>query len=251
MHRSPIVRRVAVDWTRDEIILACALISEHDWRGVRADQPAVQDLSALLRRAPIHPVSERDEAFRSTNSVQRKTFDIATQHPEYGGKQTKGNKLDRVVLLEFLAETEHMRRVAAAIRDTIDGGLVERALTAEIAAEEMEAPEGALLLSRHLVRERDPRLRAGKLKQVAGEGRRPLCEACGFDFEHVYGAVGSGYIEVHHRLPLHVSGPRTTRLADLVLLCSNCHRMIHRSKDWLTPEQLRVHVDAARALAPS
>lgn len=229
---------MAVDWTRDEIILACALISEHEWRGVRADQKAVQELSALLRRAPIHPVSERDEAFRSPNSVQRKTFDIATQHPDYGGRRTKGNKLDRVVLLEFLAEPERMRTVAGAIHGAIVDGLVKRTLSEEIAGQDMAAPEGTLLLSRHLVRERDPRLRRAKLQQVSSSGKRLLCEVCAFDFEHMYGALGRGYIEVHHRLPLHASGPTTTRLADLVLLCSNCHRMIHRSKDWLTPEEL-------------
>jgi 5-methylcytosine-specific restriction enzyme A len=32
-------------------------------------------------------------------------------------------------------------------------------------------------------------------------------------------------------------------LADLALLCSNCHRMIHRSKQWLTPDQLQKLVE--------
>jgi len=62
---------------------------------------------------------------------------------------------------------------------------------------------------------------------------------CGFDFGMTYGSVGQGYIEVHHVLPLHASGPVLTRLTDLVLLCSNCHRMIHRSSAWLSPDELR------------
>lgn len=236
---------MAVDWTRDEIILACALLSENGWRGLRAHEQPVEELSALLRQAPIHSLEERDEAFRSANSVQRKTFDIATQHPDYAGKQTKGNRLDRVVLLDFLAEPDRMRAAARAIRDEVVSGSVARPLAEEIAASEMNAFEGALLMSNHLIRERDPRLRREKLKQVARAGTRPCCEVCGFDFGRVYGQLGEGYIEVHHRLPLHASGPRVTKLSDLALLCSNCHRMIHRSKEWLTPEELRERLGAA------
>lgn len=57
--------------------------------------------------------------------------------------------------------------------------------------------------------------------------------ACGFDFEEVYGELGRNFIEVHHIKPLYsldeevVIDPAT----DLVCLCSNCHRMIHRKRD--------------------
>ncbi|MDN5896921.1 MAG: HNH endonuclease, partial [Nocardioides sp.] len=70
------------------------------------------------------------------------------------------------------------------------------------------------------------------------EGLPISCEVCAFDFGATYGALGEGYVEVHHRLPLHASGPVKTRLEDLALLCSNCHRMIHRARPWLTPEGL-------------
>lgn len=65
--------------------------------------------------------------------------------------------------------------------------------------------------------------------------------ACGFDFEKVYGDYGRNFIEVHHVKPLYdlgkeeVVNPQT----DLVCLCSNCHRMIHRKKEAiLSVEQL-------------
>ncbi|MHA7286576.1 HNH endonuclease [Arthrobacter sp. MDT3-44] len=53
------------------------------------------------------------------------------------------------------------------------------------------------------------------------------------------GHRGHDYIDVHHILPLHASGPTTTRLQDLALLCANRHRMIHRGNPWLTPNELR------------
>lgn len=65
------VALMAIDWTRDEIVLACALVRDHGWQGVRADQQEVRDLSALLQQAPLHAVEIRDAAFRSPNSVQR------------------------------------------------------------------------------------------------------------------------------------------------------------------------------------
>ncbi|MBY0120919.1 EVE domain-containing protein [Bacillus sp. S/N-304-OC-R1] len=68
------------------------------------------------------------------------------------------------------------------------------------------------------------------------------CYVCGFNFEEVYGERGKDFIEVHHISPLSTLeeaveiNPKT----DLVPLCANCHRMIHRRKDEiLTIEELR------------
>jgi 5-methylcytosine-specific restriction protein A len=99
--------------------------------------------------------------------------------------------------------------------------------------------EGGLALREHLRRERDPKLRRNKLADVKRRGSPIACEVCAFDFGRFYGPHGLDYIEVHHRIPLHVSGETQTKLIDLALLCSNCHRMIHRAKQWLTVEQLR------------
>ncbi len=35
-----------------------------------------------------------------------------------------------------------------------------------------------------------------------------------------------------------------TRLDDLILICANCHRMIHRRNPWVTPDQLHALVAA-------
>ncbi len=98
--------------------------------------------------------------------------------------------------------------------------------------------EGGLAMRQHLVRERDRGLRKRKIESVRKIGRPIECEACGFDFGFVYGEHGRDYCEVHHRTPLHESGPTSTKLDDLALLCANCHRMIHRRHPWLTVEAL-------------
>ncbi|RMD59199.1 hypothetical protein D6833_11785 [Candidatus Parcubacteria bacterium] len=57
--------------------------------------------------------------------------------------------------------------------------------------------------------------------------------ACGFDFESVYGERGKGYIEVHHVVPISRLDGETLvdPEKDVVVLCANCHRMVHRRKD--------------------
>lgn len=70
--------------------------------------------------------------------------------------------------------------------------------------------------------ERDPRLRRAALK-IHGYS----CLACGFNFEDHYGQVGKDFIEVHHMIPL-AEGERESDPNNLIPLCSNCHRMIHR-----------------------
>ena len=63
------------------------------------------------------------------------------------------------------------------------------------------------------------------------------CMICGFDFEQKYGELGKGYIEVHHIKPLTtleqevVVNPET----DLICVCANCHRMLHRFKNYIVP----------------
>lgn len=59
------------------------------------------------------------------------------------------------------------------------------------------------------------------------------CMVCGFNFEAVYGDIGRDYIEVHHVKPLYSLDEevKIDPQNDLVCLCSNCHRMIHRRCD--------------------
>ncbi|MGW7004443.1 hypothetical protein ACWGCW_16890, partial [Streptomyces sp. NPDC054933] len=42
------------DWARDELILACDLVTKNDWRGLDAGDPRVVELSQLLQLMPVH-----------------------------------------------------------------------------------------------------------------------------------------------------------------------------------------------------
>lgn len=105
-----------------------------------------------------------------------------------------------------------------------------------------EYEEGALRELKACVRARSRELRAAA---VATYGYS--CAVCKFSFSHVYGRLGDGYIEIHHIQPLaETPKPRTSKVKDVVALCSNCHRMIHRRKPRaLLPRQLKSLVRAA------
>jgi|TARA_Y100000031_G_C8188941_1_gene370401 5-methylcytosine-specific restriction protein A len=67
------------------------------------------------------------------------------------------------------------------------------------------------------------------------------CMACGFNFEKSYGEHGKGFIHVHHNQPLHETGETIIDpKKDLIVLCPNCHAMVHRNKKYtLSLDELR------------
>jgi 5-methylcytosine-specific restriction protein A len=241
------------NWTREELIIICAELKANDWEVHRADSPEAAHLSSLLNEANFVPVEERRRDFRSPNSVQRKMYDFTTLLDSYGGTPTKGGRTTRDVLKEFEVDPAGMDALAVSLRRAIvTGGVtsVSEPSTVDVdwksdpdsLADEFEAEEGGRLLALHYRRERNRTIRSRKIAAVMAAGSPVACEVCDFDFGAAYGDLGEGYIEVHHVLPLHASGATTTKLSDLALMCGNCHRMVHRARPWLTPDQLRARL---------
>lgn len=88
--------------------------------------------------------------------------------------------------------------------------------------------------------------RSSKNREAAIRIHGTKCMICGFDFGQKYGELGKGYIEVHHIKPLAtleqevVINPET----DLICVCANCHRMLHRFENYIvTVEELKYIVD--------
>ena len=53
------------------------------------------------------------------------------------------------------------------------------------------------------------------------------CAICNFNFEEKYGFHGKGFIEMHHLIPVS-EGKIILKINDLLPVCSNCHRMLHK-----------------------
>jgi len=109
---------------------------------------------------------------------------------------------------------------------------------------------GRNLVTHHRI-ERSSKMVAAKRKAVLAVRGALACEVCRFDFLQFYGPVGLDYCEVHHLTPLaDLTQKQTTRLEDLAIVCSNCHRMLHRGRPCFTihelKQQLRESNDAYR-----
>lgn len=86
--------------------------------------------------------------------------------------------------------------------------------------------EGKKLLRKHLERERSSKLVRLFKKSLTSFD----CKICGFNFERKYGEKGANFIEAHHIKPVaSLSGNEPVSIKDLIPVCSNCHRIIHRS----------------------
>jgi hypothetical protein len=58
------------------------------------------------------------------------------------------------------------------------------------------------------------------------------CRICGFSFEDTYEGIGSGFIHVHHIVPIFTIGKEysVNPVKDLIPVCPNCHAVIHKCK---------------------
>jgi 5-methylcytosine-specific restriction enzyme A len=104
--------------------------------------------------------------------------------------------------------------------------------------------EGARRQAAINIYERDARARAFCIRHYGSQ-----CAVCDIRFDLVYGAVGLGFIHLHHLVPLasvgegYVGDP----IHDLRPVCPNCHAMLHRTLPPLTIDQLRSRVREAMA----
>lgn len=224
-------------WTYDELILAMDLYQRE---GLIDDRhPLVVELSEILNALPIHTVRPDAEKFRNANGVAMKLGNFARLDPAYPGKGLDaGAHRDEEVWDYFAERPDELIALAARIRQGAVSA--EQAFPPAPEEGEDEVIEGRLLYRRHRTRERNQSLVKRKKDSVLmREGRLP-CEVCGFDFADTYGELGENFIECHHTIPLSESGEETTTtLNDLAVVCSNCHRMLHRRQPWISVEDLQ------------
>ncbi|MCF8611521.1 HNH endonuclease [Gordonia sp. HY285] len=234
------------DWIWPELVVTAAVQDAAGWgRTIRSTDDRVIELSNLFR--DLNPLLAKDPRFRSAASLQRKLEDLRTVHPKYVGTKTRGGRLTAAVVTAYVQDPGRMRGLAERFRN--EPRLLPHAIGLDVeddvvdldevnAGRAVSAVEGAVRRRIATYRERDPKLRGEKIAEAVRQRGRLECETCSFDFEARYGELGSGYAHVHHIVPLHVTNEVENSLSDLVVLCANCHAMIHRRRPWKTPKQL-------------
>ena len=229
-------------WSRDELILTLDLYVRFKGNPPGKSSTEVMELSHLLNDMGSQ-IANRSSDFRNANGVYMKVMNFRRFDPVYisQGKKglQRGGKLEEEVWDHFISDPIELSKTANAIRRIVTKRQIP-IVPDDDDDEIVEAEEGRILTRLHRVRERNRELVTKKKASALKIHGRLQCEACSFDFEDTYGTHGSGFIEAHHTKPLYTLSPgEKTRLEDLALLCSNCHRMIHARRPWLTIDDLK------------
>jgi 5-methylcytosine-specific restriction protein A len=218
------------DWTREETILAMAVLSSRGMKCPSKSSEEVGELSEFLRNCVIHAPSVRNAQFRNRDSVYMKMQNLLSCDLKPGRKGLVTTKTDRAVWAEFSEAPQAAIAAARSIRSTLKTleTLIEVEPTERHEADG-EYSEGNLKLRTHRRRERARGLRSKVLSNARKGGGALQCEACGQAERLSLGPAAEAEFEVHHRTPLSESGtsPVKTRVRDLALVCASCHRLVH------------------------
>lgn len=169
---------------------------------------------------------------------------IGSENREIPEKVSQSIQFDRQAAGQLIQILRQAFPDLGGIDDGADSG-------EEGSTDDEEGVEGRVMFKLHRLKERAPHLVGRKKRAVLRALGRLQCEVCDFDFFEVYGLVGDGFAECHHRLPLsQMDGEVTTKLIDLAIVCANCHRMLHR-RPFYTVERLRDLVLDRRLPRPS
>lgn len=225
-------------WTREQVILALDLYMKHKGRDPGPNHPDVLEVSALLRQMATEAGLT---TYRNPPGVVMKMMNFRSVDPAFtsnGGKGLDGaSKLDKAIWAEFYEKPLELAIAAEAIREDTIANMDEDTLDD---VQSYQAKEGKVSYRYHRTLERDRKVVAIRKANALKLHGKLECEGCGFDFAETYGPRGHGFIEAHHTNPVHaMSEGDVTTPEDLALICSNCHRMIHKAKPWLTVPELK------------
>ena len=156
--------------------------------------------------------------------------EVARRLERESGKRLKIDVDSYRVDVNSLRRTGRLTEASASLLEALLDDKVR------VSADEPGVREGNRQERRHRSIER-----SGVLRRLALARQGSDCKVCGFSFGATYGPLGDGFAEVHHLAPL--SSLRgevlVDPLTDVIVLCANCHRMVHRDDPPLTPERLR------------
>jgi 5-methylcytosine-specific restriction protein A len=231
-------------WTRDELILALSFYLRQHAHLPGKTSNEIAELSVTLNALAAALGVAHADTYRNANGVYMKLMNFRRFDPAYTAEGkvglARGGKEEETVWEEFASDPSRCHSVADAIRAGIDAARTSPVLRSEDDLDDgIEAEEGGLLTALHRRRERSRKLVDRKKAKVLAGKQHLSCEVCGFDFAATYGDRGVGFIECHHTKPVSDGVGQKTRLADLALVCANCHRMIHARRPWLTLDELR------------
>lgn len=151
----------------------------------------------------------------------------------------------------FLSELQNLALMKVKA-DNLDDQILENQLLnkiqhdLDIAEKEYEEGGRTKRLVNYYERNSNLRLKAIRLHGLD-------CLICGFNFKQVYGDLGDNFIEVHHIVPISTKTikQKVDPQQDLVCVCANCHRMLHRNEEEIDIGELKKIVESKKIAAPN
>lgn len=205
-------------------------------------------LSKKLNKLSKFNSYRKNIKFRNPNGVSMKLFNFLRFAPNYEGKRlSRGGKLEEVVWNGFFQKRELLKKSADIILGIINLEEEEKGKLKAIEFNDIySVSEGSVILKWHKVHERNSTIIKNKKKTLEKHGVLK-CEVCDFDFKNFYGEIGEIFIECHHKTPVvNLQHSKKTTLKDLALVCSNCHRILHRGNEVISIEELKEEIIFSR-----
>lgn len=209
------------NFTRDEVILALDVLYFSGEQHFSGRTPAIQELSALLRKLPIHPAEDQPENFRNPVGVSDQINRF--RNIERWGKRFHVGEMFTIVDQEFAERRDELHQIAQSIRRNLQSFDIPFGYRAE----NNSFPEGMLLGHLHCVIEnRD----SAKLKP------NHRCDICQIDTDDIYPGC-SNLMTMHLTVPVTaLDGEKRYSATSFITVCPNCHAALHRRRPWLTKE---------------
>lgn len=178
----------------------------------RAAEPTPQVRLKILQSLVGHPITK--SMLKAEPSLA--SLRVLGKYPRGSNFRVEKAEWDRIAEL-----------VATTIRAQIGASVASIPEEIDEDEEDLGAPEGRVVLRQHRIRERSGLL-ARKKKDLAKRKGAYICEVCGFNKDRKFAPVSDAAIECHHKTPLSQLLPgQNTTLSELMLVCANCHRMLH------------------------
>jgi hypothetical protein len=150
---------------------------------------------------------------------------------------TDKTSMPRKIFNWVLLGDDYSWTIDTKIEGQIPSSVVERFRELD---EEESFPEGKEKYRIHKAKERNQKLIALKKQKAFSQNPNMPCEICQFSFKLKYGEIGDKFIEAHHVSPIsQLTEEVETKLDDLILVCANCHKILHRKRPWLTIEEFK------------
>jgi predicted restriction endonuclease len=199
-------------------------------------RPEGEDLEILQGRNDTK-FSQKVRNLKSHNTLEEyATYDEGIWHITPAGKRYLDMNKDVIRPLIAMLANPFTRDDKAELMHVAEESTTYGARELYLYDERDLIDEGGYVERNSLVRKRSNKLRDAALKHYKDKDGIK-CALCGFDFEKTYGEIGKDFIEIHHKKPIYQYEDQDQKqflrdaLDNLIPVCSNCHRMLHRKKD--------------------